>query len=219
MRNHQKVAAILAAAFAIAVVATAAFAISIGTPLFPQTPASVAADTARHFWKAGNIQDPKFQERYDELINKSRGTKQGFYSQDFFTIGRDGNLYPKHSILFTVLSSVFYGVFGDVGFWILVQVVLFALLSGVYQLSQRVSSAFATAIVLGATPLCTNFFHFSFVFNYDFFAPACVVWSLVLLPRTPLVAGLIFSLSLYIRISDLALLCRFSRNGRASAPR
>ena len=86
MRNHQKVAAILAAAFAIAVVATAAFAISIGMPLFPQTPASVAADTAPHFWKAGNIQDPKFQERYDELINKSRGTTQGSYSQDFLVI-------------------------------------------------------------------------------------------------------------------------------------
>ena len=206
MRNHQKVAAMLAAAFLIAVVAMAAFAISIGMPLFPQSPASAVADTARHFWEAGNIQDPKFQEFYDELIEKSRGGPQGSYSQDFFTIGRDGNLYPKHSILFAVLSSVFYGVFGDVGFWILVQVVLFALLSGVYQLSQRVSSAFASAIVLAATPLTTNFFQLSFGFNYDLFGPTCVVWSLVLLPRTPLVAGLIFSLSLYIRISHLALL-------------
>lgn len=85
------------------VVAMAAFAVSIGMPLFPQSPASVVADTARHFWEAGNIQDPKFQEFHDELIEKSRGGPQGSYSQDFFTIGRDGNLYPKHSILFTVL--------------------------------------------------------------------------------------------------------------------
>ena len=206
MSKRQKLPAMLTAIFVIAVAGMGAFGVSTGLPLFPQSPASVAAGTARHFWETGSIQDPKFQEYYDELIEKSRGIPQGFYAQDFFTIGTDGNLYPKHGILFTVLSSVFYGVFGDLGFWILVQAALFALLSGVYQLSQRVSSAFAAAIVLGATPLFTNFFHFSFAFNHDLFAPACVVWSLVLLPRTPLVAGLIFSLSLYIRISHLALL-------------
>ena len=80
--------------------------------------------------------------------------------QDFFSIGSDGNLYPKHSILFAALSAVFYGVFGEVGFWILVQVGLFALLAGVYRLSRRASSALATAIALIATPLspelCTD---------------------------------------------------------------
>ena len=206
MSKRQKLPAILTAVFVIAVAGAGAYGVSIGMPLFPQSPASVAAGTARHFWKTGSIQDPAFQDLYDELIEKSRGTSQGQYWQDSFAIGIDGNLYPKHGILISVLSSVFYGVFGDVGFWILVQAALFALLSGVYQLSRRVSSAFAAAIVLASTPLSTPFLQLSFPFNFGPLSPACVVWSLVLLPRTPLVAGLVFSLSFYMRISHLALL-------------
>ena len=206
MRYSQKLKAILSVAFVIVVVGSGTFRFSKGEPLFVENSAGVVADTARHLWVSGNIQNPRFQELYDELIERSRGIPRGSLVQDFFSIGSDGNLYPKHSILFAALSAVFYGVFGEVGFWILVQVGLFALLAGVYRLSRRASSALATAIALIATPLSTNFLQQSLAFTYSFFAPACVVWSLVLLPRTPLVAGLVFSLSFYLRISHLALL-------------
>ena len=151
MKTHQKPAALLCIVFVIYVAAIAV--ITKDTPQFPPDPASSVAATARHFWNTGNLRGPRFQELYHDFAEKSRSHPRDSLWQDTFSLGTDGALYPKHTILVSVLSAPFYGLFGDIGFWILSQLALFLFLAGVYRLSTEVSSPFTTAGGRGALVL------------------------------------------------------------------
>ncbi len=77
MRYSQKLKAILSVAFVIVVVGSGTFRFSKGEPLFVENSAGVVADTARHLWVSGNIQNPRFQELYDLNYALRRGPEEG----------------------------------------------------------------------------------------------------------------------------------------------
>ncbi len=194
----------LTVAFWLVAAAIAFVASSSGATLFTDTPAATLATSAKYFWEHGSLADPRFVQIRDQLITDTSVSPDARAYQDVFALARDGEtLYPRHSLLILFLSAPFYGLFGDFGFWLFNNLILYLMLVGGYRIGAQAGSSFAAALATGMLPLVAGYFLvFSYLPAYDY-PPACaVIWAFCWAQRRPTLAGACLALALYVRMSE-----------------
>jgi len=162
--------------------------------------------TARAIWNEGTLSASYFYKEYDKLVAESSKHPDARYWQDYFSVGVDEKLYPKHPIFISAIGAVCYGALGEAGFWIANQLFLFLFLAGIYVLCKRSARSISVALVLAITPLATNFFIFSYSFSYEVLGAACILWAFVLAPSRPFISGLLLGISLHARVTHVVFL-------------
>src|SRR5213593_3988388 len=77
----------------------------LGYRVLPQeAPPARNAEVARSIWRTHSLEAPEFHVFEQELRRLSRDTQRE-YRQDVFSLGRHGELFPKHSPLSGVVGA------------------------------------------------------------------------------------------------------------------
>ena len=137
-----------------------------------------------------------------DLANQLRGGLAVHQRQ--VALGRNGEWYPKHPILMSVLSVPLYAAFGVAGFLIFNILVLTALSALVWALCQRhVSGGMAT---LSTVVILAGTFLRAYVYNYspDLLSTLLFLGGLLLvLEERPYAAGALLGLSVMAKLTNL----------------
>jgi hypothetical protein len=168
----------------------------------PQAPEARNGEVARSIWKNLSLQPPEFRVFRDNLARLSREHHQG-YSQDVFSLGKSGEIFPKHSVISGVIAAPFYGVFGNCGFWILQQLLALLLFYSTFRLTSLVAKRDTGVPTLVTIALLTETLlgFFCYTFSYDLHGLMLLVCGLHLMYSRPLWGSALATLSLFVRPS------------------
>lgn len=203
----------------VGIVITSAFSLCSylqGIPVLPQGPGKAVSEVAKSIVQHGTLTPRYFQEVHDQLREASKNV-DGTIWQDIFALGSSGKLLPKHSILSAVAAVPFFFVFGDLGFWIMQQVVLLSLLYATYVMVNNISGRdLAWSTITCCLFLSPTLFH-SNIFSYDLHGCALIICGLTLSQRCPWWGSVIMTLSIFVRPSYV-ILATLLLCARLSAP-
>ncbi len=177
----------------------------MGTYL-PVNPDHQVAETAKSIWETGSLERKEFREIYDLQLEKSRQNPGESYWQDIFALGRNDKLYPLRGVLLSYLGAPFYGLFGGFGFWVLNQLLMFAVLFALFRIARTLISAKMALLMCSLIAVGTEILKFSFTFSYDLFAAALLVVGLDLLRTSPFAGAMLATLSIETRPTNLLYL-------------
>jgi len=166
----------------------------LGYQVLPQeAPPARNAEVARSIWRTHSLEAPEFHVFEQELRRLSRDTQRE-YRQDVFSLGRHGELFPKHSPLSGVVGAPFYGLFGDSGFWILQQVVALLLFYSTFRIT---TITLLTQTLIG---------FFCYMFSYDLHGLFLLICGLHVMHSRPRWGSALAALSIFVRPSYVVLL-------------
>ena len=175
-----------------------------GRSVLPMNPAGEVGRTAIYLAETGKISRRDFVEKYDSFLEISRQNPGFVYTQDYYALGANGVLYPKHPILVSVIAAPFYAIFGTVGFWIYAQIMfLILIISFRHILRQFVKPGAAdigTIILIGGTQIAIG----SFGLSYDLTLVSIMLAGLALSKRFPLWGSFLMGITAMIRASTVA---------------
>ena len=197
----------LGASLAVLLLSSACFHVLGFQVLPPEAPPARNAEVARSVWKTFSLQAPEFRVFKDELSRLSRDSHHG-YHQDVFSLGRRGELFPKHSPLSGVVAAPFYGLFGDSGFWILQQILALLLFYSTLRIASLVGECESGLVTLTALAILSETLvglH-CYQFSYDLHGVVLVVCGLHLMYSRPLWGSALATLSVFVRPSYVLLL-------------
>jgi hypothetical protein len=161
-------------------------------------PALHMAETARDMWQTGSIQGNHLSSIYDQLITQSKSDGQTYW-QDVFAIGKNGEVFPKKCIFFSFVSAPFYGLFGDIGFWLLSQLLILAILLSMYHLVRELAGECAGFFLILLTFVGTEFLIFFYQFDPDVLSAALIICAIDLMRRYRMLGGFLLGLSVFTR--------------------
>ena len=175
-----------------------------GMAFIPDGPSATVAEAARSLWVSETLEAPLFSSVRQTLAQKS--IEDGLtYWQDVFALGAHGELFPKHSLFSVVVGALWYGIFGEFGFWLFQAVSLailtYALNSTAYHLSGRPNTWATLLIVSVGTPLLVS----SSFFSYDIHACMLITLGLSLARTRPGLGSFAMTLAVFVRPSSLLL--------------
>lgn len=170
----------------------------------PANPYISIAQTARHLAEAGSFHQPVFGE-VRETLRKTSAEHPGILLRaDLYAVARDGALWPKHCVLASLCAVPFYALFGNAGFWLLNQLLIFGLLFSAYHLAGLLAGPRAALYACMILAVLSNlFWWYSYTFSYDVMGAACLLGGLALLPRLPAVAGVLWAAAVAVRAVHL----------------
>jgi hypothetical protein len=199
--NRHAAAALPVAAYVVIVSGMALFAQSRGIPFLQTNPYYFVADTARSLWEHGSLERKENAEVYRLQLEKSRRDPGKVYWQDIFSLGRNGKLYPTRGVLMAFAGAPFYGVFGDLGFWIMSQVQLFLVLFSVFRIARFLTSPQTALLLCGLLIVGTQLMRYSYTFSYDVFATALIICGLDLLRVKPFLGAALMTAAAETRVN------------------
>lgn len=176
-----------------------------GLELLPEGPSLRNARVAISIWERGSIQSPEFFETHQMLLRLSEENNSNYW-QDMYAMGRNGQLFPKHSLLVSVLAAPFYGLFGKIGFWIFNQIIIILLILSTYRIATflcRKDLAITVVIIIVAF---TQTLWVSYGLSYDILAAMLIICGLDLLRKFRILGAAMLSLSIFIRPSNVIML-------------
>ena len=180
----------------------------LGYRVLPQeAPPARNAEVARSVWRTFSLEAPGFRVFGHELRQLSRETHRG-YRQDVFSLGRHGQLFPKHSVLSGVVGALSYGLFGDAGFWILQQILALLLFYSTFRMTSLVAKRESGVLTLTSIALLSETLigFFCYEFSYDLHGLVLLVCGLHLMYCRPLWGSALAALSVFVRPSYVLLL-------------
>src|SRR5438093_7184416 len=160
----------------------------LGYQVLPQeAPPARNAEVARSVWRTFSLEAPEFHVFGHELRQLSQETHRG-YRQDVFSLGRHGQLFPKHSVLPGVVGALSYVLFGDAGFWILQQILALLLFYSTFRMTSLVAKRESGVLTLTSIALLSETLigFFCYVFSYDLHGLVLLVCGLHLMYCRPL---------------------------------
>jgi hypothetical protein len=168
----------------------------------PDSPPEHNADVARSVWRALSLQPPEFVAFKEQLSRLSRERHEG-YDQDVFSLGKGGQVFPKHSVISGVIGAPFYGLFGECGFWILQQLLALILFYSTYRVTSLLAKRDTGVATLLSVALLTQTLigFFCYVYSYDLHGLVLLVWGLHLMYSWPLLGSTLATLSVFVRPS------------------
>ncbi len=191
----------------IALIGALFFAFIKGVPspnYLPEGPAFAIGEVSKNLWQNGSVSPTYFYEMYKVIQEESRSSGNQYW-QDIFSLGINGELYPKHSLISSMIGAIFYGVFGDWGFvifqWICFLSILYAVISLSNQINRADNLTAATLILCLGTPLVG----YVLAYSYDLHAVALLLVGLNLAQKRPLWGAAVMSLAVFVRPSLLLL--------------
>lgn len=189
--------------FFLTIVAIVSLAFSLtnylgGVEVRPEGPSWEIGEVTKGIWDRRSLQPDLFAEIKNKAQVLSQSAPAGVW-QDVFALGRNGELYPKHSLFSAVVAVPFCGLFGEFGFWLLQQVFFLGLALATYFIVRNVTGEdLPWSVALSCCLLSQTIFH-TYSFDYDLHGCALVIAGLALSRRWPSLGGLIMSLALFVR--------------------
>ena len=172
---------------------------------FPEGPAARVAEASRAIWQEGSFVPRGFIAIRDEV--QSRSAKNGtLFNQDVFALGKHGELLPKHSWFSMVMGALFYGAFGEPGFWIFHHLAAFLLIAFTGLIGAQLSERDTTLPVLVGALAGTQMIFHIVTFAIDIHAACLVLAALWLAKDSPLLGGALSVLSWFARPALILLL-------------
>ncbi len=177
-----------------------------GVPLLPHGPTFNVAEVTKSLWRAGSLRPERFDQIYRDAAELSRTTGSEVW-QDVFALDIRGELAPKHSLVSSVLAVPFYALLGDIGFWVLQQLLVMWLLYSTYCIATRVAGRSMPLTTLVVTCLLSPVLLLSHGFSYDLHGCAFLIGGLNLMHQRPSLGAFLMSLSILVRPSYILLVC------------
>lgn len=171
------------------------------------SPAGRVAEVTRSLVERGSLEPETFRAIARQAAESSRALGRPSW-QDAFTLGRHGELFPKHALLSAILVVPFFAVFGEAGFWIFQQLAAMLLIFYTFRLASYICDDKVGALALVVITLGTQtvFGLYTYTFSYDLHAALLVIMGLYYLRTRPLWGGLLVGLSVFMRPSHVLLL-------------
>lgn len=189
-------------------------ALARGIQVLPEGPAVRIADTSRAIARGEPIRLPSYTE-LDRTLRAESAAAHALVWNDYFALGRDGTLLPKHPFIVSLCGALLYRLAGENGFLILAQLWLFAGALGTVALVLRYSTyrtrsddAVQERIALRTICLIWGLTQTIFYvpnFSYDLMNTAVIVTGLALAGTLPVVSGFLVGASALVRPSNLLL--------------
>lgn len=169
-----------------------------GIDMVPEGPSRHMFEVARSLLQRGNLVPSYFHDIQALLIEKTRTSEAAMW-QDVFSITADGEVFPKHSLLSSLLLLPFIALFGDCGVMVWSVLVMVGLVASIHLLATRFKSD-----ISWATTACTVLLGSQVIFYlggvpYDSLGALLVVSGVALAPSSPLGGGLLLGLSVFCR--------------------
>lgn len=175
-----------------------------GLPCIAQGPDKAVSEVTKSLYHENSLSPEFFYKIRSEISEMSRRSNL-FVWQDVFALGRDGQLYPKHSIISAFLAVPFYAVFGEYGFLLFQEMSFFLLAYSVYKIINKLSDSDYPFIVLVGICLGTQGINYSYEFSYDMHATALIMFGLYLSFSRPFLGSIIINMAVFVRPSFLLL--------------
>lgn len=192
--------------FSLLISLLALISISKGRSVLPKNPAGEVGRTAIYLAQTGKISRDDYVAKYNSYLEISRQNPGFVYTQDYFALGANGALYPKHPLLISVLASGLYAVFGTLGFWIYAQINFFILLFSFRSILQQFikpgAADMGTFILIAGTQIAVS----SFGLSYDLALIAMMFAGLALAKRHPLWGSFLMGITALIRANIVLFL-------------
>ena len=180
----------------------------VGIRVVPQeAPPGRIAEVTKSLVNLNVLTPPEFYSIANDLSTQSKEAHAKFW-QDAFALGKNGELYPKHSIFSAVFAVPFYMTFGENGFAIAQFACSLLLLFSTYILVVRVFSkayCISTLIVICLSTEVFTAYHF-FGYSYDLHGTALIMLGLCLMRKSKLWGAFIAGLALLVRPSFILFL-------------
>lgn len=192
--------------FAVSLILTAVSLIASyrGLSVLPEGPGRRIAEAARSLWESGSLQAPEFKEIDQQAKNYSKQIA-GQVWQDAFAIGKDKQLYPKHSLISVFLSALFYGFFGDWGFLLFNLLTVMCLFYFSYRINSYICKRDMGIETIIVVTLFTQTFFYIYAFSYDLLGAALLVFGLHLIRTKPFWGAFSAGLTIFVRPSHILL--------------
>ena len=128
----------------------------------------------------------------------------------------DGDLLPKHSILSACIAAPFVFIFGDLGFWIVQELLLLWLIYSSYQLVLVTSGVALPRTTVISICLFSQTLVASYHYSYDLHGCALIIGGLNLLRTRPAIGAAVMGFSVFIRPANLLLALPLALGGTTS---
>lgn len=179
----------------------------MGDIYYPTLPTVSTAETAREIWEHGTIERPSYYKLDAYFKELSLGDPSQAYWQDVYGHSRSGALLPKHPLIISVIGAPFYGLFGYVGIWLLNQLFLLVLFFYLYRILHETVTVYKSLFFCALAALSTSIiWRYTYSFSYDLLSTSLIISGFFYLKKFPFLAGLLFGLSLYVRMTNALFL-------------
>ena len=176
-----------------------------GDPITPPGPSFAIASSTKAIWENGSLTSHHAQAVFDAAQALSKSMQSDVW-QDVFAQDARGNLVPKHSVISSFIAAPFYGLFGEIGFWVCQQFFFFVLSYCFYRCVTTLSGASAPLTSLLALGLLSPAIAASYTFVYDLHGLTFIVAGLLLSRTHPFLGGLVLGCSVFVRPSNLLVI-------------
>lgn len=175
-----------------------------GISLLPGGPTINTAEVTRSLWYSRSFRPERFDQIYHEARELSRNSGSEVW-QDVFALDARGELAPKHSLLSSIMAVPFYGLFGNLGFWVLQQLLFVWLLYSIYSIATRIAGRSLPITTIVVTMLLSPLIFHSYGFSYELHGCALVIGGLNMMHQRPFRGAFLMSLSVLIRPSHVLI--------------
>jgi hypothetical protein len=155
---------------------------------------------AQNFIEGSGFERAYYRELDELFLEKSLKEKSSIW-QDLYVMTEDGRLLSKFSPLLILLTALALILFGNMGPCILAFFMLFGLFMGMYLLLKqflgRAPSLFSCLVIIFGSPLI----FYSSSLSYDVLAGFLIVYGCFFLTKKPMLSGVLFGLTAFVRPS------------------
>lgn len=164
--------------------------------------------TAIALSKGEGLANKKFKQENLNMLTRSKEASNLIFRPDMYSIGLDGQFYPKHPILISILAVPFYLIGGEIGVWVLSQIILFFLFLAILVFSKQYSSS-TIAFFLGIFAMIYSeliLIHCAGL-SWDLLGAALISWAFIFKKwKYRILPYLMLALSCYLRMTHLFFL-------------
>lgn len=175
-------------------------------------------DGALSLWNHGTLAAESFRNLHSDVLAKSTACGCRYW-QDIYALGADNLLYPARAIILSVIAAPFVGIAGEVGLWLLNSIMFIGVVSTFFGLCAAHSSGHAALCATFLFIFGTTLIGYNFGIHYDLWALFLLLLALLIVSRSPILAGFLLALMIEIRPTHLLflplLLCAFKSEAGA----
>ncbi|MCB0320793.1 MAG: hypothetical protein KDD60_07685 [Bdellovibrionales bacterium] len=177
---------------------------SAGQIVLPEGPSRRIAEVSRSLAERASFSPLEFSQIAEEAKLAARMAHKSFW-QDAFSVGRGGDLLPKHSVFSTVFAVPFVLIFGENGFAVCQFFIVLLLLIAVYCRANQFTGKDTWVVSLWSLVLIPilGFHGYTYIFDSNVHEAALVAMSLAMMQSFPVASGSLLGLTLFVRPSNV----------------
>ena len=176
-----------------------------GNVVTPMGPGLAMANTAKAIWDHGTLTSHQAGQVFDAARALSQSSQSEVW-QDVFAQDWSGTLVPKHSVLSSLIAAPFYGLFGEIGFWVCQQLFLLVLSLSFYQCVKTLSGVAIPITSLLSLCLLSPALIASYTFGHDLHGVTFLIAGLYLCRTHPFLGAMVMGCAVFVRPSYVIII-------------